>query len=148
MQAAMGIEAAEKAGLEFHMNTDMIAAWENVGLLVAQVIQNQIKGDASVDMLKKDVPQTFAGRPVLKSIHATPGRIDGLAFKHWFRCENQPIDYYEVGGQTLFPTYGSSGGLSTTTLFYLWTGVQIGNENVRAGVYGDSFAIPSGYFGH
>jgi len=148
MQAAMGIDAAEKSELEYHMNTDMIAAWENVGLLVSQVIQNQIKGDSSVDMLKKDVPQTFAGRPVLKSIHATPGRIDGLAFKHWFRCENQPIDYYEVGGQTLFPTYGASGGLSTSTLFYLWTGVQIGNENVRAGVYGDGFAIPTGYFGH
>lgn len=148
MQAAMGIEAAEKAGLEYHMNTDMIAAWENVGLLVAQVIQNQIKGDSSVDMLKKDVPQTFSGRPVMKSIHATPGRIDGLALKHWFRCENQPIDYYEVGGQTLFPTYGASGGLNTSTLFYLWTGVQIGNENVRAGVYGDGWAIPAGYFGH
>jgi len=147
MQAAMGIEAAEKADLEYHMNTDMIAAWENVGLIVSQVIQNQIKGDSSVDMLKKDVPQTFAGRSVLKSIHATPGRIDGLAFKHWFRCENQPIDYYEVGGQTLFPTYGASGGLSTSTLFYLWTGVQLGNENVRAGVYGDGFAIPTGYFG-
>lgn len=147
MQAAMGIEAAEKGGLEYHMNTDMIAAWENVGLLVTTVIQNQIKGDSSIDMLKKDVPQTFSGRPVLKSIHAAPGRIDGLAFKHWFRCENQPIDYYEVGGQTLFPTYGASGGLQTSTLFYLWTGVQLGNENVRAGVYGDGFAIPSGYFG-
>jgi hypothetical protein len=146
MQAAMGIEAAEKSELEFQMNTDMSAAWENVGLLVSQVIQNQVKGENSVDMLKKDVPQTFAGRPVLKSIHATPGRIDGLAFKHWFRCENQPIDYYEVGGQTLFPTYGASGGLSTSTLFYLWTGVQIGNANVRGGVYGDGFAIPKGYF--
>lgn len=148
MQSAMGIDAAEKSDLEYHMNTDMIAAWENVGLLVSSVIQNQLKGNSSVDMLQKDVPQTFAGRPVLKSIHATPGRIDGLAFKHWFRCENQPIDYYEVGGQTLFPTYGASGGLNTSTLFYLWTGVQLGNENVRAGVYGDGFAIPSGYFGH
>jgi len=148
MQAAMGVEAAEKAELEFYGNTDMAAAWENVGLLVSTIIQNQVKGDNSVDMLKKDVPRTFAGRPWQTSIHWTPGRIDGIAFKHWFRCENQPIDYYEVGGQTLFPTYGQSGGLSANTLFYLWTGCQIGNENVRAGVYGDSFAIPTGYFGH
>lgn len=148
MQSAMGIEAAEKAGLEYHMNTDMAAAWENVGLLVTSVIQNQLKGNNSEDMLRKDLPKTFAGRPVLLSIHATPGRIDGLAFKHWFRCENQEIDYYEVGGQTLFPTYGASGGLNTSTLFYLWTGVQLGNENVRAAVYGDNFAIPVGYFGH
>jgi hypothetical protein len=68
-----------------------------------------------------------------------------LCLKHWFRVENQPIDYYEVGGQTLFPTYGASGGLSASTMFYLWTGVNIGNDNVRAGVYISSLAIPSGY---
>ena len=28
------------------------------------------------------------------------------------------------------------------------TNRQIGVENVRAGVYGDSFAVPAGYFGH
>jgi hypothetical protein len=130
------------------MNVDQVAAWENVGLVVSSVIQNQLKGDQSVDMLQKSAPKTFAGRPIIGgsgSIHATPGRIDGLCLKHWFRVENQPIDYYEVGGQTLFPTYGASGGLSASTMFYLWTGVNIGNDNVRAGVYISSLAIPSGY---
>jgi hypothetical protein len=100
-------------------------------------------------MLKKSGPKTFAGRPIIGdgdgNIHAVPGRIDGLALKEWFRVENQPIDYYEVGGQTLFPTYGASGGLSANTLFYLWTGVNIGNGNVRKGCYADSIAIPTGY---
>lgn len=145
IQVALGIDAPDSEELMFHMNVDMVAAWENTGLNVTQVIQNQLTGQNSQDMLKKSPPKTFAGRPLKASIHAAPGRIDGLCLKHWFRCENQPIDYYEVGGQTLFPTYGASGGLAATTLFYLWTGVQVGNDNVRAGVYGSNIAIPTGY---
>lgn len=145
LQIALGIDAPDQEDLQFHMNVDMAAAWENTGINVATVIQNQLQGSNSQDMLKKSTPKTFAGRPQMTSIHAKPGRIDGLCLKHWFRVENQGIDYYEVGGQTLFPTYGASGGLSANTLFYLWTGVNIGNDNVRAGVYMSSIAIPSGY---
>lgn len=145
IQIALGIDYPDEEELIFHMNVDMVAAWENTGLNVTQVIQNQLSGSNSEDMLKKAPPKTFAGRPLVASIHAAPGRIDGLCLKHWFRVENQPIDYYEVGGQTLFPTYGNSGGLSASTLFYLWTGVNLGNDNVRAGVYASSVAVPSGY---
>lgn len=145
LQIALGIKYPDEEELVFHMNVDMAAAWENVGLVVSSVIQNQLSGSNSQDMLQKSVPKTFAGRPMLTSIHATPGRIDGLCLKHWFRVENQPIDYYEVGGQTIFPAYGASGGLAASLFFYLWTGTQIGCDNVRAGVYGSSIAIPSGY---
>lgn len=148
MQIALGIDAPDQENLQWNMNLDMVAQWENVGINVATVIQNQVSGSSSVDMLKKSPPKTFAGRPIiggLGNIHAKPGRIDGLCLKHWFRCENQPIDYYEVGGQTLFPTYGDSGGISANTLFYLWTGVQVGNDNVRAGLYADTFAATTGY---
>jgi hypothetical protein len=145
MQLAMGVKSPEDTQLIFQMNVDQTAAWENTGIVVTQVIQNQLGGSNSQDMLKKSPPSTFAGRPLITSIHATYQRIDGLALKHWFRCENQPIDYYEVGGQTLFPTYGGSGGLSASTLFYLWTGVQLGNDNVRAGTYISNLALPSGY---
>jgi hypothetical protein len=147
MKIAMGLDAADNEELLYHMNLDMSAAWENVGVVVSSVIQNQVGGSNSVDMLKKEVPKTFGGRPLQESIHATPGRIDGLCLKHWFRVENQPIDYYEVGGQTIFPTYGASGGLSANILFYLWTGVNLGQSNVRKGVYLDSVQIPTGYFG-
>lgn len=145
IQIALGVDYPDDEQLVFHMNVDMAAAWENVGITVSQVIYNQIKGDETLDMQKKSTPGTFAGRPIIKSITATYGRIDGLCLKHWFRVENQPIDYYEVGGQTLFPTYGASGGISASTLFYLWTGVNVGNENVRAGVYLQNLPIPSGY---
>jgi hypothetical protein len=145
IRIALGVNAVEEMDLRFQMNLDSLAAWENTGLNVTTVIQNQLKGDESEDMLKKSAPRTFMGRPIIVNIHAKPQRIDGLALKHWFRVENQPIDYYEVGGQTMFPTYGGSGGLQATTLFYLWTGVNIGQENVRAGVFCDNLPAVTGY---
>jgi hypothetical protein len=145
IQVALGIESPDKLDLIFHMNLDMMAAWENTGINVTSVIQNQIGGDRSQDMLKKYAPKTFAGRQAVVSIHATPGRIDGLCLKNLFRVENQPIDYFEIGGQTLFPAYGASGGIAASTMFYLWTGVNMGNSNPRAGVYIQNVAIPAGY---
>lgn len=151
MQIAMGIDQPDKVNLTWNMNLDMIAAWENSGLLVTGLIQTQITGNNSVDMLKKSPPKTLAGRPIVGggkgSIHATPGRIDGLPLKHLFRVENQPIDFYDIGGQTTFPAYGASGGLSASTIFYIYSGVNLGDENVHAGTYGNNIAKPSGYFG-
>jgi hypothetical protein len=145
MRTALGADTPFQQELIWHMNLDMEATWENVGLVVSQVIQNQVTGSSSVDMLKHDAPKTMAGRPVVASIHATPGRIDGICLKNWGRVENKPIDFLEYGGQTLFPTYGGSGGLNASTIFYLWTGMNIYNANVRAGTFIDSIAIPTGY---
>lgn len=142
MQKAMGVKSPDEEELVYQLNVDMDAAWENTGLNVTTVIQNQLGGTSSQDMLKKSTPKTFMGRRKLLNIHAAFGRIDGLALKHWFRCENQAIDYYEVAGQTLFPTYGASGGLNSSMIFYLWTGIQVGSSNVRAGVYADGIAQP------
>jgi hypothetical protein len=149
MQIAIGATAAYDLDLQFNMGPDMMAAWENTGIAVSQVIQNQLAGDSSQDMIKKHTPKTFMGYPIvnkgLGNIHAKQGRIDGVCLKCYFRCENQPIDFLEYGGQTIFPQYGASGGLAASTFFYLWEGVQVGNENPRAGAYIDTIAIPSGY---
>jgi hypothetical protein len=148
MIAALGVEAPDKVDLIAHMNTDMAAAWENVSQNVSTIMFNQVKGSESVDMLKKHTPKTFAGREIMRSTHATPGRIDLLPLKCFFKIENQPIDYYDVSGQTEFPAYNNDGAPMQSTLSYLWTGCQLGNENVRAGAYADGIAIPTGYFGH
>ena len=149
MKIALGALKAVELDLQFNMGPDMLAAWENTGIAVSTVIQNQLTGENSQDMLKKHTPKTFMGYPIIGegegNIHAKQGRIDGIALKTYFRCENQPIDYYEVGGQTIFPAYGASGGLSASSFFYLWTGVQVGNENVRAGCYLDNSLVPTGY---
>ncbi len=39
----------------------------------------------------------------------------GSKFYEWTRVEIKPTDYYEVGGQTIFPTYGGSGGLQSSS---------------------------------
>lgn len=145
---ALGAETPESSQWVWYMNLDQEAAIENMGLIVSQVIQNQIKGDTAVDMLMKTAPKTFGGRPIKASIHATPGRIDGLALKHWGRAMIQPIDYYDVNGQTIFPIYGNDGGISTSMVVYWWIGFNTFNATPRAGAYSTGNAIPAGYFGH
>jgi len=145
VRRALGIDTPNIDRLMWHMNLDMEGAWENTGLIVTQVIQNQLGGTASEDMLKKTAPKSMADRPILCSIHAVPGRIDGLCLDHWGRAETQPIGPLEFGGQILFPVYGNSGGLSAATITYLWTGFNVFTDNPRAGVYGSSIAIPAGY---
>lgn len=145
---ALGIESLESAQWIWYMNIDQEAAIENIGLVVSQVIQNQVKGDSSVDMLMKTAPKTFGGRPIKCSNHATPGRIDGLALKHWGRAQIQPIDYYEVNGQTIFPIYADDGGLESSMITYWWVGFNVFNDTPTAGVYSTGNAIPSSYFGH
>ena len=145
MQIALGIDAIEDDPPVFHVSLAQQAAWENLSLNVTVVNQQDIKGDMSEDMLKKNPPKTMGGYQSIPSLNAQPGRIDGLCLKCWFRVEDQPIDYYEVGGQTLFPAYAADGGLQTSMLFYIWTGIQIGQSNVRKGCYSDNNPIPTGY---
>ncbi len=148
IRTALGVESPDAAKLIWYMNLDQEAAIENIGLVVTDVIQNQVKGDNSIDMLKKSPPKTFGGRPIHASIHAVPGRIDGLSLSHWGRSQIQPLDYYEVNGQTLFPIYASDGAITTSVVLYLWLGFNIFVDNPRANVYSTSNAIPSGYFGN
>ncbi len=148
IELAMSIDRADEAELIAHCNVDMRAAWENNAILVQRVIMNEVKGDESVDMLKKRAPTEIAGREMLTNERAAPGIIDFLGLKHWFRIEGHPLDYYEVGGQTIFPTYGISGGLASSMIFYLVTGCQVGNGQPRLGAYMTGITIPKGYFGH
>ena len=55
------------------------------------------------------------------------------------------IDYYEVGGQTVFPIYGTSGGLASAYIFYFDTGFQVFSDSPRSGSLIDNLARPTGY---
>lgn len=148
IELAMSIERADKSNLVAHCNVDMRAAWENNALLVQSIILNQVKGDSSADMLKKSPAGTMGGRPILVNERAVPGLIDFLALDHWFRIETQPLDYYDVDGQVVFPAYGGSGGLAASMLSYLVLMVQVGNGQPRLGAYMNGITIPAGYFGN
>ena len=130
-----------------HCNVDMQSAWENNALLTQRVYVDK-SGAGSPDMLAKKPLTQIAGREMIVNVRATPGLIDFLALKHWFRIETKATDYYEVGGQTIFPAYGGSGGLASSMLFYLVIMANIGNGQPRGGAYMNNIAIPKGIFGH
>src|SRR5437899_3728845 len=78
---ALGNESPALADLVWYCNVDQAAALENLALQVAITNQQEIKGDRSLDMMKKLTPATFVGYDIVKSVHALPGRIDALCIK-------------------------------------------------------------------
>ena len=52
----------------------------------------------------------MSGVPIKSSINANQTRVDFLDLSHWGRAVMQDIDYFDVGGQTVFPIYGESAG--------------------------------------
>ncbi len=148
IKQAIGVEEAMKDDIVFHANTDVQTAWEQNYLQVQVAVANQIKGDYSEDMLKKQAPKEIAGRELVVNIRAIPGRLDGLGLKHWFRIQTTPVDYFEIGGQTLFPVYGNDGGLVSSAIFYLQSLMQFGNGQPRRGCFATGITIPAGQLGH
>jgi len=120
-------------------------AWEQLGISISQIIKEGAGGRASDLDLLFTGELTMAGVPVKSSINANQARIDFLDLSHWGRAVMQEIDFYDVGGQTVFPIYGASGGLAAAYIFYFVTGFQVWNESPRSGAYIDSLAIPTGY---
>ena len=147
IELAIGIDRADAADLVAHCNVDMRAAWENNSILVQRVIMNEVKGDESVDMLKKKAPMEIAGRELLVNERAVPGLIDFLGLKHWGRVETKALDYYEVGGQTVFPEYALDGGLAMSLIFYLVTMVNAYNAQPRTAAFLSNITVPAHYFG-
>lgn len=87
----------------------------------------------------------MAGVPIKSSITLNQARIDFLDLSHWGRAVMQDIDFCDVGGQTVFPIYGSAGGISAAYIFYFVTGFQVWTDPPRSGAYIDSLAIPTSY---
>lgn len=126
------------------MNVDQEAAWENVGIATATVIQNQLGGKNSEDMLKRNAAKTFGGIPIKTSIHATLQRIDVLCLKHWGRGITKEVDLFEEGGQTVFQLYGQSGGLLAGYISYFDTVFNVFMDCPRFGFFFDGLALPVG----
>ncbi|MFZ3244680.1 MAG: hypothetical protein WA855_17615 [Candidatus Acidiferrales bacterium] len=120
-------------------------AWEQLGISISQIIKEGAGGRASDLDLLFTGELTMAGVPIKSSINANQARIDFLDLSHWGRAVMQDIDFYDVGGQTVFPIYGPSGGLSAAYIFYFVTGFQVWTDSPRSGAYIDSLAIPTRY---
>src|SRR5271165_732789 len=147
IELAMGEDRAETDGLIAHCNVDARDAWEQNALLVQHINMTELRGDSSVDMLKKNASGTIGGTEFVINPRSLPGYIDFLSLKNWFTIETKPVDFYDVGGQTLFPVIGASGGLASSLVFYMiWEG-QLGAVQPRLNAFLNGIAIPSGIFG-
>jgi hypothetical protein len=137
-------DEGESLELVPHMGYDQQQSLSNyVFLANPTIVWNQVKGDRAIDMMKKPA-KTIDGDTMLVSKLATPGRIDLLAIKKWFRGELQPTGPLTRNGQTEFQTYGDDGGLDFSVINYIWGGFQICLEQPKFGLYFDGCALPSG----
>jgi hypothetical protein len=127
------------------MNVDMEAQWEDAAITVSSIILNQVSGDSSPDMLKRRPPKTFGGYPIKTSIHATLNRIDGIILKHWGKGITKEVGFFEEGGQTVFPIYGTSGGLAAGYISYIDVVMNMFMDQPRFGVFWSGAATPAGY---
>ncbi len=143
VRKALGVNQVGK--LIAYTSLEQEHAWEQLGVTISQIIKEGAGGRASDLDLLFTGEKTMAGVPIKSSINANASRVDFLDLAHWGRAVMQDIDYYDVGGQTVFPIYGTSGGLAAAYIFYFVTGFQVWNDSPRSGAYIDNLAIPSGY---
>ena len=143
VRKALGINQLGK--LIAYTSVEQEHAWENLGITISQVIKEGGGGRANDLDLLFTGQKSMSGVPIKSSINADQTRIDFLDLSHWGRAVMKDIDYYEVGGQTVFPIYGASGGLSAAYIFYFDTGFQLWDDSPRSGSYVDALARPSGY---
>lgn len=148
IELSKGEEAVDGEGMFGHCNVDVRDAWEQNALLVQRIDYNAQGGDTSEDMLKRKAATTIAGRQMVVNPRALPGYLDILRQKNLFRIETVPTDFYDVAGQTLFPLYGSSGGIATSLVFYMvWQG-NLAIVQSREGAFLSGVTTPNGLFGH
>ena len=144
IRKALGINQVGK--LIAYTAVEQEHAWENLGITISQIIKEGGSGGGANDLdLLFTGKKTMAGVPVKSSINADQTRVDFLDLSHWGRAVMKDIDFFEVGGQTVFPIYGASGGLAAAYIFYYDTGFQVWNDSPRNGAYIYTLARPSGY---
>lgn len=65
--------------------------------------------------------EQFPAIPVVTSAHQPRGRVDFINLNNWGRVPVPPIDFYDVGGQSVFPYKKDS----SVGVFYLTSTVEL-----------------------
>ncbi len=144
VRKALGINQVGK--LIAYTSVEQEHAWENLGISISQIVKEggYSSGNGDLDLLFTG-RKTMSGVPIKSSVNADQTRVDFLDLSHWGRAVMKDIDFFEIGGQTVFPIYGASGGLAASYIFYFDTGFQLFDDSPRSGAYIDALARPSGY---
>lgn len=147
IQLAMGKKKADADELVAHATVNEQNAWEQNALLVQHIDMAQLKGGESEDMLKREASSTIAGRRWLINERAVPGYIDFLALKNASMVSTKDIDFYDVGGQTLFGLIGQSGGQASGLVFYMVAELNLIWVQTRMNAFLNGISIEHGLFG-
>jgi hypothetical protein len=139
VRQALGID--NLGNLVWHGHPAQVAAYEELGFVISEIEKGGANQD--LDLLFKN--KTMGGVRIKENVHADTTRLDLMNLETWGRVEWIPIDFFEIGGNTVFPVYGASGGLAAAYLFYLVTGIQFFVDNPRAVSSVTSLALPTGY---
>lgn len=144
VRKSLGINQVGK--LIAYTSVEQEHAWENLGISISQIIKEggATSGNGDLDLLFTG-RKTMSGVPIKSSVNADQTRVDFLDLSHWGRAVMKDIDFFEIGGQTVFPIYGASGGLAASYIFYFDTGFQVFDDSPRSGAYIDALARPTGY---
>jgi len=150
MQRATGIKTEDIDEIMVHGNVDQRTQWETLGIAttsgVATVfVQNQGGDGERTDILKKRMVQSVGGHKATWNIHALPGRLDLLCLKYWGRVVSKPCALFDIDGITVFPLYGTDGGVATAQAFYYVHGLQLFTSRARSGAYTDGLTKPTGF---
>lgn len=103
-------------------------------------------GDKALDMAKKKMPITFAGRPLTVSYTARQGRLDALCPETWGIIETVEPSLYDFGdGVTTMPIpdFVGQGTYLTSSIFYYNSFLNLFNANMKAACYISGAAEPS-----
>jgi hypothetical protein len=130
--------------LIWHTHIAALAGYEEYGLSLSRIDRTG-DGEKMAAGLFNDKTMQIGGYQVKRSIHADPTRFDLLNLQTWGRVEWAPIDYLEIGGNTVFPVYGDSGGIAAAYLFYFVCGMQFFVDNPKAISSVLNVALPTGY---
>ena len=119
-------------------------AYEDIGQVAIMIQQpNKNQSEGNLDMYFDKM--SFAGAPDKPSYNWDKTRIDFVSDEVWGRGEILPIGFYQTDGRKIFEIRSSSGGLSTSDIFYMVCGLQFFVNNPAATAYIDALAVPAGY---
>lgn len=124
------------------MHPCQIQAYEDIGQAV--IVTNKQGGKPDDLDMYFDKFQ-MAGAPTRKHYNWSKTRIDFVSDQIWGRGEVLPIGFYQTDGRRIFEIRSSSGGVTTSDIFYMVNGMQVFVNNPAATAYIDNLAIPSGY---
>jgi len=144
---ALGLENEAISDFIFYGGLDMQLALNNLFQNLGIINFQDVKGDKSMDITKKNMPDTFGGHEFFVSVTARQGRLDAFCPECWGIIETVEPSLYNFGdGVTNMPVPANDGTGNTTYLtsniFYYNSILNLYNGNYKAGVYSTGITIP------